>query len=166
MARGKRSAYQTALDLLSRRDHFRRELEEKLRARDFPASEIEQAMVRCRELDLLNDQRVAERFVEVRAIDRGWGPHRLAAELRRRGIEHNDAEGLSRLSDELAGAAMQTALRKIEARMPADWWRDGQRRARMVSSLITRGFEAEVAIAAVDKMAAFREKRSDVPDDQ
>jgi regulatory protein len=157
MARKNRSAYQIALDLLSRRDHFQRELVEKLRTRGVPADEIDAAIERCAELDLINDHRVAERFVEVRAADRGWGPHRLAAELRRRGIPAEDAERLSDLTADLAAAAMRTALRKAEVRAPAGWWRDGQRRARMVSSLITRGFEAEVAIAAVDKMAVSRE---------
>ena len=157
MAKRNRSAYQTALDLLSRRDHFRRELVEKLRTRNFPAHEIEEAVARCQELDLLDDERVAQRFVEVRAGDRGWGPHRLAAELRERGVVANDADRLSDLSEELAANAMRTALRKLEVRAPAGWWRDGQRRARMVSSLITRGFEAEAAIAAVDDVAASRE---------
>ena len=164
MARVKKSAYQTALDLLSRRDHFRRELVEKLRKRDLPADEIEDSIARCEELDLLNDERVAHRFVEVRAADRGWGPHRLAAELRQRGLPADDADRLSDLSEELAADAMRTALRKIEVRPPAGWWRDGQRRARMVSSLITRGFEAEVAIAAVEDLAASRENNHALDD--
>jgi len=46
------------------------------------------------------------------------------------------------------------------------WWRDGQRRARMVSSLITRGFEADVAIAAVEELAASRENQRHGLDDQ
>ncbi len=157
MAKKKRSAYQTALDLLSRRDHFQRELVEKLRTRDFPANEIEDAIARLEELDLLNDERIAQRFIEVRAAERGWGPHRLAAELRKRGMSAGDADRLSDVSEELAAAAMHTAVRKLQVRAPARWWRDGQRRARMVSSLITRGFEAEVAIAAVDDLAASRE---------
>jgi hypothetical protein len=73
---------------------------------------------------------------------------------------------MSRLSDDLAGQAMRTALRKLELRAPGGWWRDGQRRARMLSSLITRGFEADVAIAAVDDLAASRENHSHALDDQ
>ena len=166
MAKRERTTYQIALDLLSRRDHFRRELVEKLQKRDRPAEEIEEALARCEDLDLINDERVAERFVEVRSRDRGWGPHRVAAELRQRGIAADDAERFADLSEELAAEAMRTALRKIEARAPAGWWRDGQRRARMVSSLITRGFEAEVAIAAVDEAAASRENHKHALDDQ
>ena len=54
-----RDAYQTALDLLSRRDHFRRELSDKLRHRDFPADQIEETVARCEALGLVNDERVA-----------------------------------------------------------------------------------------------------------
>ena len=166
MAQRERSTYQIALDLLSRRDHFRRELVEKLEKRNRPAGEIEEAIARCEELDLINDERIAERFVEVRSRDRGWGPHRLAAELRQRGIAADDAERMADLPDAMAAEAMRTALRKIEVRAPAGWWRDGQRRARMVSSLITRGFEAEIAITAVDDLAASRENRKHGLDDQ
>ena len=161
-----KSVYQTALDLLSRRDHFRRELEDKLRLRDLPDDEIAAAIERCVELGLIDDERIAERFVEVRAASRGWGPRRLAGELQQRGMSHEDAERLAILPPGLAEDAIRTALRKLEIRAPATWWRDGQRQARMVSSLITRGFEAEVAIAAVDALAAFRENHNDALDDQ
>jgi regulatory protein len=162
----RKSAYQTALDLLARRDHFRRELADKLRVRDFPAAEIEEAIARCAELGLVDDLRVAARFVEVRAGSRGWGPRRLTAELQQRGIDRADAERLAAGPPGLAAESMRTALRRLEARAPRGWWRDGQRRARMVSSLVTRGFEAEVAIAAVDSLAASRENHDHALDDQ
>ena len=161
-----RDAYQTALDLLSRRDHFRRELVDKLRRKGFPADEVEAAIARCQDLGLVDDERVAERFVEVRAATRGWGPNRLAAELRKRGVAPDDAERMARVSSELGEEAMRTALRKIEVRAPERWWQDSQRRARMISSLIARGFETDAAISAVKEMAAFRENTTDALDDQ
>jgi regulatory protein len=162
----KRDAYQTALDLLSRRDHFQRELSDKLRHRDFPADQIEAAVARCEDLGLVNDERVAERFVEVRAATRGWGPNRLAAELQKRGVPRDDAERMATVSPELGEEAIRTALRKLEARAPDGWWQDSQRRARMISSLIARGFSADVAIPAVTEMAASRENTTDALDDQ
>jgi len=162
----KRDAYQTALDLLARRDHFRRELVDKLRRKGFPADEVEAAIARCQDLGLVDDERVAERFVEVRAATRGWGPNRLAAELRKRGVAPDDAERMARVSSELGEEAMRTALRKIEVRAPERWWQDSQRRARMISSLIARGFETDAAISAVTEMAAFRENTTDALDDQ
>jgi regulatory protein len=162
----RRDAYQTALDLLSRRDHFRRELSDKLRHRDFPADQIEAAVARCEDLGLVNDERVAERFVEVRAATRGWGPNRLAAELQKRGVPRNDAERMARVSSELGEEALRTALRKLEVRAPERGWQDSQRRARMISSLIARGFSADVAISAVTEMSASRENNTDALDDQ
>ncbi len=160
------NAYQKALELLSRRDHFRRELVDKLRAKDYTADEVAAAVERCRELGLVDDERVAARFVEARAVDRGWGPHRLAAELRRRGVDDRLAQRLARLPDDVAERSLSTALRKTELRARPGWWRDGNRRARMVSSLLTRGFEADTAIAAVDELAASREKQHHAVDEQ
>ena len=162
----RRDAYQTALDLLSRRDHFRRELSDKLCHRDFPADQIEAAIARCEDLGLVNDERVAERFVEVRAATRGWGPNRLAAELQKRGVPRNDAERMATVSSKLGEEAIRTALNKLEVRAPERWWQDSQRRARMISSLIARGFAADVAISAVTEMAASRENTTDALDDQ
>ena len=166
MTRQPRSAYQTALAILARRDHFRRELAEKLRRRGYPEDELEDALARCAVAGLLDDQRLAARFVELRAADRGWGPHRLAAELRRRGLAAAAAERAAAASPELADAALATALRRLERRAPAGWWRDGRRRARMLSSLVTRGFDAEAAIAAVDELAASRESTHHELDDE
>jgi len=143
-----RDAYQTVLDLLSRRDHFSRELSDKLRRKGFPADDVEAVIARCQDLGLVDDERVAERFVEVRAATRGWGPHRLAAELRKRGVPRDDAERMARVSPEMAEEAIRTALRKLEVR------------------LIARGFEADAAISAITEMAASRENTADALDDQ
>jgi regulatory protein len=162
----KKTAFQAALALLARRDHFRSELENKLRAKKYPADEIEGAISRCEAAGLVDDLRVGGRFVEVRAEDRGWGPRRLAAELKNRGVPSEEAENLARIEPVAAEAAMRTALRKLEVRAPEGWWRDSQRRARMVSSLIARGFETDVAIAAVNVLAASRENHNHALDDQ
>ncbi len=162
----KKTAYQAALAFLGRRDHFRRELETKLRGKKYPADEIEDAVSRCEASGLVDDFRVGERFVEVRAEGRGWGPRRLAGELKSRGVPSEDAERLASLEPRAAKGAMRTALRKLEVRAPERWWRDSQRRARMVSSLIARGFETDVAIAAVNVLAASRENHNHALDDQ
>ena len=161
-----RSAYQKALDLLSRRDHFRRELEIKLQRKGYPGDEVEAALIRCEELRLLDDEKVAARFVELRATSRGWGPRRIAAELEHRGVEPALAERAAKLPPDVIEAALRTARRRLEVRAPDGWWRDGQRRARMVSSLIGRGFAADHAIASVAAYAADREREDHASDEQ
>jgi regulatory protein len=159
-------AYQAALKMLSRRDYFRVELEDRLARKGYQPQQIEQALEKCVQLNLVNDVRLAERFVEFRSADRGWGPRRLVAELRRRGVADEIADGSSRLAPDQLEAALGTAIRRAELRAPQGWWRLPARRARMVSSLIARGFQAETAIEAVDRLAATREKQDHANDDQ
>jgi regulatory protein len=159
-------AYQAALRMLARRDHFRAELEGKLRQRGLPSAEVNAALARCDALGLIDDERLASRFAEVRATENGWGPRRIEAELRRRGVDRGTAEEASRLDRARLRVALATALRRAELRAPAGWWRLSERRARMVSSLLARGFEAADAIAAVSELAASRENDDHALDDQ
>jgi regulatory protein len=159
-------AYHAALKMLSRRDYFRVELENRLSQKGYRPEEIEHALEKCARLNLVDDVRLAERFVEFRSVGKGWGPRRLVAELRRRGVAVEVAEQASRLDPDREREALDTALRRAELRAPRQWWRLPERRARMVSSLIARGFEAESAIEAVVRLAATREKQDHATDEQ
>lgn len=160
------AAYQAALRMLARRNHFRVELADKLLRRGFDSAEVEAALERCAGLGLIDDEGLANRFAEVRGTESGWGPRRIEAELRRRGVDRAAAEEASRLDQVRLRAALATALRRAELRAPAGWWRLPERRARMVSSLLARGFEADDAIAAVRELAASRENDDHALDDE
>jgi regulatory protein len=152
--------------MLSRRDHFRAEIIDKLRQRGFDEDEISTALERCASVGLVDDDGLARRFAEVRSTENGWGPRRIEAELRRRGVDRETAGEASRLDPVRLRAALAKALRRAETRAPAGWWRLPERRARMVSSLLARGFAADDAIAAVNQLAASRENDDDALDDQ
>ncbi len=160
------AAYQAALRMLARRNHFRAELADKLLRRGFASAEVEAALERCAGLGLIDDEGLASRFAEVRGTESGWGPRRIEAELRRRGVDRAAAEEASRLDRVRLRAALATALRRAELRAPAGWWRLPERRARMVSSLLARGFDADDAIAAVRELAASRENDDHALDDE
>ncbi len=162
----KNPAFDKALKLLARRDHFRAELVEKLRRKGFESDDIERALERLAEIGLLDDEALAERFVEFRSVDRGWGPRRLVLELRRRGVDGDLAERVSILGEELHGRALETAVRKVEVRAKPGWWRLPERRARLVSSLIACGFTADIAYRAVTRLATERESSDHEIDDQ
>lgn len=159
-------AFAKALELLALRDHFRAELAEKLRRRGFAEEEVEAALGRCRELGYLDDERAAERFVEISAVRKGWGPRRLEQELVRRGVERGVAARAAALDPERAAEALETALRRVAGRAAPGWWRLPRGRARMVSSLVNRGFDAEDARRAVDRLAAEKESQNHAPDDE
>ncbi len=151
-------AFAAALRLLSRRDYFRAALAERLRDKGFDEDEIAEALRRCQASGYLDDERVAQRFVELRAIRRGWGERRLKLELIKRGAPAGIAVEAARLSPETEALALESALEKLERRAPEGWWHLHERRARMVSSLVNRGFAVDAAIRAVTKLADEREQ--------
>lgn len=160
------SAYQRALNLLARRDHFASELKEKLGRKGYSDDEADEAVDRCVELGLIDDRKLALRFAELRSADRGWGPRRLMAELQKRGVDSETARDAARLEDDAHETALRRALEKVERRAKPAWWRLPEGRARMISSLIGRGFETSEARNAVFGLAAQREKTDNAIDDQ
>lgn len=72
--------------LLTRREHTRLELQHKLARRAFDAGLIEQVLDELIRDGLLSDARFAELYTGQRA-DKGYGPLRIAAELRERGVD-------------------------------------------------------------------------------
>ncbi len=151
--------FQAALKLLARRDYFRSELVARLQGKGFADDSIAAAVDRCAAAGFFDDRRLARRFVELRAVPRGWSERRLAAELERRGADPELAQEMAALEPAIAGQALATALRRIEARYPARWWHSWQRRAKMLGALINRGFTADDAVSAVADLAAAREQQ-------
>ncbi|CDH47638.1 putative Regulatory protein recX [Candidatus Contendobacter odensis Run_B_J11] len=74
-----------AMELLARREHSRLELRQKLMQRGFPTERIESVLDQLVADRLLHEGRYAELYACSRA-DKGYGPLRIARELRERGI--------------------------------------------------------------------------------
>lgn len=75
------------MDLLSRRSHFRRELEGKLAQRGYDEDEVRSTVDRLREQGFVDDERTAAEFVDGRQRRGPIGPMKLLADLQRRGVE-------------------------------------------------------------------------------
>lgn len=85
------SCYNKALDLLSRRPHFRRELAAKLASRGYEDEEIDTALDRLEEKGFVDDAKAARDFVDSRSRREPVGRLRLLAELGRRGAPEDAA---------------------------------------------------------------------------
>jgi len=81
-----RSIRAVAMDILSRREHSRYELTQKLRQREFDPDEIEEALDRLQQENLQSDSRFIESYVNSR-INAGFGPLKIKHELRQKGVE-------------------------------------------------------------------------------
>ena len=99
--------YNKALDLLSRREHSRKELYLKLMKRFESKDDINLSLNRLEENNLLSDLRFAEEYVQARRR-KGFGPIKITVELEKRGVNEllisneigrfNDWENLAELS--------------------------------------------------------------------
>ncbi|MCW8828610.1 MAG: recombination regulator RecX [Gammaproteobacteria bacterium] len=99
-------AYALAVGLLARREHSARELASKLTGRGVASEVSAEVLERLAADRLQSDERFAEAYLRQRS-QKGYGPQRIAAELRERGI------------DDLLVAA---ALRQAEEEGEVDWF--------------------------------------------
>lgn len=77
-----------AIYLLYRRDHSRRELTRKLIQKGFQANAITDVLDELENEGLLNEQRFIGSFIRSRRA-RGFGPLKICAELKERGIDRD-----------------------------------------------------------------------------
>ncbi len=128
-----------ALRLLSRRDHSRRELGQKLRQRQFDAELVEQALDKLEQQQWLADRRFAA--VQVRQhIFRKHGPLRIRVELQRKGVDEADIE---LALEEEAPDWFELALACYRARFAFDDRLDIKEKAKRMRYLQSRGFTFE-----------------------
>ncbi len=128
-----------AIRLLARREHAARELRFKLTQRGAAEALADAVIAELAREGLQSDARYAESWVRHR-VEQGYGPVRIRAELRERGV-----------ADELAGPALADAERTIDWGEQAyrAWARrfsvppeDMKERARQKRYLERRGFAA------------------------
>ncbi len=80
-----KSINEVAISAQARREHSRAEMRRKLLQKGFSEDEVEASVIQLVENNLLSDERFAESYINMRR-QRGYGPLRIAQELRERGI--------------------------------------------------------------------------------
>ncbi|MGD2081826.1 MAG: regulatory protein RecX, partial [Chromatiales bacterium] len=117
--------------MLAAREHARAELRRKLLAKGGEAADVDVLLDRLEHDRLLDDRRFVEEYVDGRRR-RGFGPVRVRAELRERGVaEALIAELLDEDGEGWAEALRAAHGRKFGNAPPADM-RDLARRARFL----------------------------------
>ena len=75
----------SALRILTGRDHSKQELTRKLKQRGFKPDDIEKAVSECVRLDYINDERTSRVFIN-QMIRKGYGSNRIRHELNKKGL--------------------------------------------------------------------------------
>lgn len=132
------SAYTKALGLLVRREQSERELKAKLSRGGYACEEAEAAVDALKAREYQSDSRFAELLARSRAAN-GYGPRRIAAELRSHGIA--DAEIVTALT-ELECDWLDLARRELQRRYGRKPAAEVQERARRAAFLLRRGFDS------------------------
>jgi regulatory protein len=129
--------------LLAYRARSEAELGQRLRARGFAASVVEQTLARLRELGMVDDAEFAEAWVDGRLAQRPMGPAALRMELRRKGVPGDVAARAieTRLGEE---AQFDLALALARKRLTGAQTSDPKLLARIRRLLVQRGFSSEI----------------------
>lgn len=134
-----RQVWDSALRLLSRREHSRRELVTKLRLRQFPESLVVAVLDRLEQQNWLQDSRFASLLVRQQILKK-HGPMRIRAELFQKGIAQTLGEQVLAEADvdwfELARACYLARFEHESRLLPKE-------RARRIRYLQGRGFGHE-----------------------
>ena len=109
-----------AISLLARREHSRRELQQKLQQYAYPSAMLEECLDALEQQGLLNEPRYAHSYAASRAAH-GYGPLRISAELRQRGIAPNCIEdAIAALAADWCACLQHLHRKRFHALPPAD----------------------------------------------
>ena len=144
---------EAALKLLERTRRTRRDLERRLKEKDFDTATIASTLDRLAEVGLIDDVEFARAWLAGRWGRKPSGWRRLVQELRAKGISEEDAERARELlsergsaPDEVGSAAKLVAqARKRYARLEPQ-----AQRQRLYALLARRGYDGDVIRRALE----------------
>ena len=131
-----RTISEIAVSLLARREHSELELRRKLQQRHFQEEEITVLIDQLKAKKLLSDERFTESYINMRK-HRGYGPLRIAQELRERGVDADLIDAFLDKSDPEWQSLMQQQYAKKYGNQLAEEYNEKVRRAKYLQN---RGF--------------------------
>ena len=144
---------EAALKLLERTRRARRDLERRLKEKDFDTATIASTLDRLTEVGLIDDVEYARAWLAGRWGRRPSGWRRLEQELRTKGISQADAERAREVLSERGGAPdeVESAAKLIaQARRRYASLEPHVQRQRLYALLARRGYDADVIRRALE----------------
>jgi len=132
--------YNKALDLISRREHSRYELMQKLNKR-YPETRplIEEILDKLIVNNILDDERFAEMYINSRAR-KGFGPKKIEMELSSKHVESFIISSSLEAYDNWIENAKKELLKKFKGIVPTDY----QSKIKQKQFLFNRGFSTQI----------------------
>ena len=132
--------YNKALDLVSRREHSRHELMQKLDKR-YPNTTliIEDALDKLETNKILDDERFAEMYLNSRAR-KGFGPKKIEMELHSKKVDSFFISNAVEAYENWLENAQRVLKKKFKDQKPTDY----QSKMKQKQFLFTRGFSSPI----------------------
>lgn len=144
------------LDALTGQARTRRELADKLAKREVPDDVAAELLDRFTDVGLIDDAAFASAWVESRHRSRGLAPRALAQELRRKGVDDEQAKAALEQIDEDDQRAAARAL--VDRKMRSVRGLDPQVATRRLAGMLARkGYGAGLAFSVVREALAADE---------
>jgi len=141
----------TFYDYLSRRDHGSFELKQKALKKGYPANIIDEVLGEFDQKGLLNDESFAKKFAADKAEFKNWGPIKIIAALRKKGVSKRVAEKAVRTAtndlDQVQICVDLLTKRKRHFFRETDTFK---RKQKMYRYLAGKGFKAPTITKAID----------------
>jgi regulatory protein len=129
---------QAAVRILSQCEHTARLLRNKLLKKGFDIEDVDAVLADLSNKNLLSDARFAEQYV-ISRINKGFGPQRIAQEMREKGVAEQLLEATLEDYGEQWPAIMAKALQKKFGSAPVLNFNERAKRARFLEY---RGFSS------------------------
>jgi regulatory protein len=144
---------EAALELIERTRRTRRDLERRLKEKDFDAATIASTLDRLVEVGLVDDVEYARAWLAGRWGRRPSGWRRLEQELRAKGVSQEDAGKARELLSERGGAPdeVESAAKLVaQARKRYARLEPHVQRQRLYALLARRGYDSDVIRRALE----------------
>lgn len=143
-----------AMSLLSKGHYTEWKMREKLYAKGGEKPDIDYIISKLKELDLLNDKEFIEDFLGY-GEERLWGKNKIKQELLKKGIFAEEIEKIhfNLNTEKKKAVALIPSLEKKYSKYSYQ-----QKRQHIYATLISRGFDHEVANYALSKISGKDEK--------
>lgn len=134
------SAKSVAVKMLSRREHSAFEIRDKLSQRDFSEDEIALTIAELQEGGWLSDERFTEAYIRMRQ-QKGFGPVRIANELKERGVNESIVDCYLQVDDEIWQLSLKQQYAKKYRNKEIEDYKDKAKRIRFLQY---RGFTLDM----------------------
>ena len=141
-------AYDSALRLLSQRAHSEKELFDKLK-RKYSLAPAKQAVEKCRDLGLLNDEKFADLLADELVRRKHYAPKRVENELMARGIDRHIAQSAAGSLDIDEKLSIMDIIEKL---CPPGTKPDEKNKKRIINRLLRLGYAPHDVFDAVESL--------------